>query len=594
MCLTRPSFGPQCLPLLAMIGVLVGEDRPVAAADATADPCAGASLISVLTFGAVPNDGQDDGPAVRAAVAACRKARRPCLIFPPGAYHFRAQSAKSDALVEFSGLREITVRGEKATLIGNSHKTLFRFENCGEVTVSGFEVDWDPLPFTAGRVVAARDDSIDIEIVPPHPLRGDEPVQSLIAFDPEQRIPLAASHPHYYQLTQKAYTKKAEVVGANLLRIYITSRPETLRSRKQQRIPAVGSFVLALYRVRGGSAFRPFGCGSVRFENVSVFAVLGMGFAANTCDRVDLHNCRVAIKPGSGRWMSSTVDATHCNMVRQYVEYTDCLFEGMGDDAINVHGMYSMVHERPDDRTIIMRGWKSIFDTPNLTDDFSAPARNSLRAGETLEFGTRANPLVPVFSATIVESTPVEVRGVSLKRVLLDRDLPAEVQAGSIVADVAEIPVCRIRNCTFRGGRGCGVRLKTRDAVIENCTFDRIHGAGIWITCDADVDHESIAARDVTIRNNVFRHISPAISASAGRKQMYADVHEGLLIADNRIEAAPRSGIMIRSTKGAVIRGNTIACAAAEPIEVRLSSDVRLQDNSVVPWIPPAKSDTKP
>lgn len=540
--------------------------------------------VSVVDFGAIPDDGLDDGPAVRRAAAACRAVVRPCLVFPPGVYHFRAESTRSLSLVEFNALPDITVRGDGATLVGNGSKTLVRFEDCGKVAVSGLAVDWDPLPFTAGRVVAAGENSIDIEVVPPHPLRDDSAVQSLIAFDPVGRIPLGTGVAGYYQLTQKAYGKKAEVVGPSVLRIFIGPTPEILRAGRQQRVPAVGTSILALFRVRGGGAFRMFGCGDVQLENVNVFAALGMGVALNGCDRVSLRHCQVAIKPDSGRWMSTTVDATHCNMVRQRVEYTDCVFEGMGDDAINVHGMYSMVAQRPDIRTLVLRGWKSMFDVPNLKDDFAAPAMKSLRPGDALEFGTPDNPLVPAFTARIAETTPVEVNGVTLKRVRLDRDLPEFVQAGSIVADAAEIAACQIRNCLFHGGRGCGVRLKTRGAVIEDCTFDRIHGAGVWITCDADVDHESVAARDVTIRNNLFRHVSPAISVSAGRKKTYADVHENLLIVGNRIEAAPRTAIAIRSTKDATLRDNIISSAATEPISVSLSSNVRLQNNQTTPW----------
>ena len=560
---------------------------------ATADEPEG-TIVSVLDFGAVPDDGQDDGPAVRAAVAACGRLSRPCLVFAPGVYHFRAESTKATALIEFRNLPDISVRGEKATLVGNGSKTLLRFEDCGEVSVSGLDIDWDPLPFTAGRVVVARDDSIDIEVVSPHPLCDDSAVQSLTAFDPQRRVPLGSSDPGYYQLTQKAYGKKAEMVGPNRLRIPISPQPEILRAGKQQRVPAVGTHVLALYRVRGGGAIRPFGCGNVRFDNVSVFATLGMGFAMNACDRVNLHQCRVVIKPDSGRWMSSTVDATHCNMVRQRVEYTDCVFEGMGDDAINVHGMYSMVQERLDDRSLVLRGWKSIFDVPGLKDDFAAPAQKSLRTGDVLEFGTNNNPLVPVFTARIRETEPIEVKGVTLKRIRLDRDLPGFVQAGSIVADTAEIPECLIRNCTVRGGRGCGVRLKTRVALVEGCTFEHVHGAGLWITCDAEVDHESIAARDVTIHNNLFRHVSPAISASAGRKIVYPDVHENLVIAGNRIEAAPRTAIAIRSTRGAVVRDNLISSAAAQPIEVSLSSNIRLENNRVSTWTKQPASNGQP
>lgn len=476
----------------------------------------------------------------------------------------------------------------------NGNKTLLRFEDCGQVTVRDLDIDWDPLPFTAGRVVATGADSIDVEIVPPHPLRGDEPIQSLTAFDPELRIPLRPDQPGYYQLTQKAYSKKAEVVGPNRLRIPITSQPEVLRSVKQQRIPAVGTSVLAVYRVRGGGAIRPWGCGDVRFENVRVFAALGMGLAMNSCEQVSLRRCQVAIKPGSGRWMSTTVDATHCNMVRRGVEYTDCLLEGMGDDAVNVHGMYSLVHERVDQRVLVLRGWKSIFDVPWLKDDFAAPAQKSLRPGDVLEFGLSANPLVPLFTARIEDAAPVEVRGVTLKRVRLDRDLPEYVQAGSIVGDAAEAPPCVIRGCTVRGGRGCGLRLKSRDVLVEGCTFDRVHGAGVWITCDAEVDHESIATRDVTIRNNVFRQSNPAISVSAGRKTVYRDVHENLLIAGNRIEAAPRSAITIRSTKGVVVRDNVIHSSAAVPIDVSLSSQILVEHNQIAPLVAEPAGEKQP
>lgn len=542
------------------------------------------TLVSVVDFGAMPDDGLDDTVAVRRAVGACAKLAHPCLVFPAGVFHFKAESTKSESLVNFDDLPEITVRGHQTTLVGNGSKTLFRFQNCGQVTVSGLDVDWDPLPFTGGRVVAAREDAIDLEIIPPHPVRGDSAVQSLMSFDPATCSPVGVGEPGYFQLTQKAFTKKAQVVGENRLRIFISPKPEILRGAKGQRLPPVGSFVLALYRVRGGGAFRPFGCGTVKFENVNVYATLGMGLAMNACDRVTLDHCQVAIKPGSERWMSSTVDATHCNMVRQRVEYRDCVFDGMGDDAINVHGMYSLVHQRTDYRTLVLRGWKSIFDVPLLKDDFAAPAQGSLRPGDTLEFGTPENPLVASFTAHITATNPVAIKGVTLKSVTLDKELPAWVQPGSIVADTAEIPECLITHCVFRHGRGCGVRLKTRQAVVENCTFDRLHSAGIWITCDAEVDHESIAARDVTVRSNLFQHLSPAISASAGRKKIYPEVHENLAVVGNRIEDAPRSALTIRSTKGAVVRDNVVHTGAAKPIDVSLSSGVRVENNQLLPW----------
>jgi hypothetical protein len=278
-------------------------------------------------------------------------------------------------------------------------------------------------------------------------------------------------------------------------------------------------------------------------------------------------------------------------MIRERVEYTDCLFEGMGDDAANVHGMYKMVHERPDARTIIARGWKSIFSDPKLMaglakDDFAAPGQYSLRPGDTLEFGTPENPLVPVFTARIVDSAPVTVRGATLRRLRLNRDLPDFVRAGSIFGSAAEAPELLWRNVTVRGGRGTGLRLKTRRALVVNCLFEDVNGSGIWITCDAEVDRESLATRDITIRDNVFRRTAAAVSSSAGRKQSYPDVHENLLIAGNRIEQAPRVALRLAAIKSGVIRDNWIECAAAEAITVRDSSGLRVERNTIVRWQP--------
>jgi hypothetical protein len=549
--------------------------------------------ISVLDHGAIPNDGHDDAAAVRAAVEACRNVPRPCLVFPAGTYHFRTAATGSTAFVEFNDFPEITLRGAGAELIGTgAGKNLFLFQRCGQVAAGGFDVDWDPLPFTAGRVVVSRPDAIEIEVVPPHPLRDDSTVQAVIAYDGERRLPLRSSNRGYYALTQKAFPKKAEIVGPGRLRIPISPTPEMLRTGAPGvKLPALGTHVLAWYRVRGGSAFRPFGCGSVTFEDIRVFCIPGMGFGHNTCDRVTLRRCQVVIKPGSGRWMSSTVDASHSNMVRQRVEFVDCVFEGMGDDATNVHGMYSMVHERIDARTLTLCGWKSIFNDPKMMaglepDDFAAPAQNSLRAGEMLEFSRSENPLVPTFEARIVTRAPVEVKGVQIKSVTLDRDLPDYVQAGSIVADLAEIPEFVFRRCTVRGGRGIGVRLKTRHAVVEDCTFEDTFGPGVWITCDAAVDHESIATREVTIRNNVFCRTNVGISVSAGRTKQYPEVHQGLTIVGNRFEQFDREAINIRSTKGALVRDNVIQSAAAEPIQVSLSSGVVIEKNTVVSYSP--------
>jgi hypothetical protein len=537
--------------------------------------------IRVTDYGAVPDDGKDDGPAIRAAFAAAKKHERPCVVFPRGKYDLSAGSVSGPNSVEVHDFPEITVRGERAEIVGNGVKTLFLFQGCGRVIVSGLDVDWDVMPFTAGRVIASQGDALDVEIIPPHPLREDTAVQSIMAYTAEG-LPIPEADAEGFLLTQKTFSKKAKIVGPNTLRIFISPQPEILRSGTAgRRLPPVGTHVLAWYQVRGGGAFRAVNCGSVEFVDNRVFAAPGMGFATNSCERVTFERCQVAIRPGSGRWMSTTVDATHCNMIRRSVDFRDCLFEGMGDDGANIHGMYSMVHERTGPQTIVARGWQSPFNGPLGKDDLASPARYSLRVGDTLEFSRRENPLEPTFTAKIVEVDGVEVRGFALKRLRLDRVLPDYVEAGGVFGNAAEAPRLRMTNCVVRGNRGCGVRVKTRDAIVENCTFENVLGAGVWVTCDAAVDRESLATRAVTIRNNVFKGAGPAVSVSAGRKEHYPDIHRDLAIVGNRVETASVA-FSIRSTKGVVIRDNEIRSTGGNPIRVELSSDVKRENNEIV------------
>lgn len=541
--------------------------------------------IKVTDFGAIPDDGLDDAPAIQEAIRACRQVENPRLIFPSGVYHLKTPANSKRAFIDVVDFPSITIKGDGAELMGSGLTGVFHFENCDNVQMSGLDIDWEQeeLPFAGGRVVAVHDDAIDVEIAPGHPLR-EVPVQSLQTFDREVLAPQSSSNPDYFLLTQKLYAKPAEIVSKNVLRVFASPSPGILRARQQGRkLPVVGNDVLIWYVLRGGGrAIRVVNCGDLIFEDVRIFAVPDMGLTVNSSKSAILRRCSIMPRPGSGRWLSTTVDGTHFNMIRERVELIDCVFESMGDDGSNVHGIYTTVHERSDARTLVLRGSKNIFEDPKAkAGTFGSPPIHSLRVGETLEFSRNENPLIPTFSAVITEVTRITAgeKKIMVKRVSLDRDLPDYVEEGTIVGNASEAAELIMRNCVVRRNRGMGMRLKTRNALIEGCTFEYMSGAGIWVTCDASVDFESTATRNVVIRNNVIRGAHTAISVTAGRTRQYPDVHQNLRIEGNQIESPWPVAINLQSTKGAVIRNNTIHAPSDDPIRVLLSSDVRIENN---------------
>ena len=91
-------------------------------------------------------------------------------------------------------------------------------------------------------------------------------------------------------------------------------------------------------------------------QNEEVNYAQGMGLLAQLCNNVTLEGFKVCLSERNpSRYISSIVDATHFSHCRGRILSTNGLYEHMGDDAINVHGIYLNVEERIDDYTVVGR-----------------------------------------------------------------------------------------------------------------------------------------------------------------------------------------------------------------------------------------------
>lgn len=110
-----------------------------------------AKEFRVVDFGAKGDGKTDDGPAIRKAVsAAVAAAPGSKVVFEKKRY--RLAKANVDYHISLKGVKGLTIDGNGAELINTPWNNLVKLEECEDVTVCGFVLDCDPLPFTQGTI----------------------------------------------------------------------------------------------------------------------------------------------------------------------------------------------------------------------------------------------------------------------------------------------------------------------------------------------------------------------------------------------------------------------------------------------------------
>ncbi|MCP4645514.1 MAG: hypothetical protein GY851_34035 [bacterium] len=525
--------------------------------------CWGADGISVnvADFGAVPNDGKDDTPAIRKAIEACADVKDVTLIFGPGRFDIQGPG-KHGTFFVLHHADGLTVEGRGALFMLHEPGTLFAVADSRRVRIADLTIDMDPLPFAGGRVVDRGEGWFDLNVAPPHQVREGQRVLSVLAYDLENRRVGAGTD--IYQLQS---TNKTERVGDN-----------TMRIRTAQKPPEMGAHVTARYQVYGRNGFHIGNSSDVQLESITIHTIAGMGLYATNSENLSLTKFCITLPPGSGRWMTATADATHFNNCRGEIRFEDCLFEAMGDDAANIHQMYLKVTQRIDDRT-----FRLAFARENWWSPEQAP-----RPGDVLEFGTPTSPLTVAATAT-VESLEVDASAKSLT-IRLAAPLPETVTAGSIVGNVNACPRVRIRGCTVRNNRARGFLIQSRDVLLENNRFEYCSAGAVHICCDSDYWCEGMATRDVTLRGNTFvgcnfwrGHHGAAVAVFADTKnhKVSPGIHKKLHFEKNVVREGHGAGLYVSAAEDVLIRGNILDTPGHFGVIVRDSRNVRITGNTV-------------
>ncbi|MGN6420005.1 MAG: glycosyl hydrolase family 28 protein, partial [Pseudobacter sp.] len=236
---------------------------------------------------------------------------------------------------QFNGLNNVEVRGNGSTIICNSQELAFRFLNCTNITVKDLSIDYDPLCFTQG-VIVAKDPSnlwFEVEIDPGYPVDNvrNTRVQFYDAATRQlKRNSITTGEGHYssfsrigtsrrFRLNKNAAWVAFEKVGDLVVLDVVSTKAN----------PAAHCFMLEK-------------CTNATVQDVNIYGSNSFSFFERDCKSSHFNRCKVgrgSMPAGiPARLRSGNADGIHSSLASQGPLIENCDVKHNGDDCIVVVG----------------------------------------------------------------------------------------------------------------------------------------------------------------------------------------------------------------------------------------------------------------
>lgn len=304
-------------------------------------------------------------------------------------------------------------------------------------------------------------------------------------------------------------------------------------------------------------------------ENVKVHYAEGMGLLAQLCENITLEKFGVCLKGDADpRYFTTQADATHFSGCKGKIVSCNGLYEGMMDDATNVHGTYLKVVKRVDDRTLVgryMHGQSWGFEWGCPGDEVQFIRSN------TMELVGKQNKIISIRPYDKEQTEGAREFLITFQEPV---DQVINEQSGFGIENLTWTPEVLFSGNVIRNNRARGSLFSTpRKTIVENNLFDHTSGAAILLCGDCNGWFETGACRHVIIRKNRFVNaltnlfqftnavisIYPEIPDLKGQQQYFHGGPEGgIVIEDNEFETFDAPILYAKSVDGLVFRNNTI------------------------------------
>lgn len=491
---------------------------------------------------------------IQQAAKRCQENKTDKIVFPKGIYPVSCATGDQDfedimtekipqrtlldhtnILMALDGLKNITIDGQGSTLMFNGMVQPFDFNNCKNITILNLNIDWKRPLFSEGVVRLVKQNMLEVEIFPEYPMKGREPILSFQTFSPETG--------HLTGVCPFSNITSCEIVGSQLVRF----------SSADARLVKAGEIIVIRHMYNYKPGIRLFDCENVRVENFTIFSLPGMGVYGTRTKNISLK--RYNVKPKGSRIMSGNVDATHFVSCTGTIEIDSCYFQGMGDDATNVHSYYYTIGEKLNDHSL------RVFVSHSYDPGFKY--REFPDVGDKIEFIRKSTlygyNYAIIKSLNYNDSTRETTIG-------FDRPLPKDFSMNDLLANLSKQAKLKFTNNVVKDIRGRGILIQTSGVLVEYNSFEYCTGQGIHVDT-AYPWMESNGTRNVVIRNNNFINCGYGVTGYADALAVCvetetdspkAGIHKNLTIENNYVVGHTKPAFYLSCVDGALIKNNRI------------------------------------
>ena len=457
------------------------------------DVCAQGRVYDISQFGLKANSKKNASPVVRKAIAKikaeCRNGEEVVLRFPVGRYNFHEngsdvreyyisnhdQDNPKKVGIALEDMKNLTIDGQGSEFVFYGRMipvSLLRSENC---VLKNFSIDFEQ-PHIA-----------QVQVIENDPEKG-------ITFEPASWVDYRISKDSVFEGLGEGWTMRYSwgiaFDGKTKHVVYNTSdigcptkgafevAPRRICSPKWKDARLVPGTVVAM---RGWGRPTPgiFMSHDINTSllNVKVHYAEGMGLLAQLCEDITLDGFGVCLKGDNDpRYFTTQADATHFSGCKGKIISKNGLYEGMMDDAINVHGTYLKVIKRVDDHTLIGRymhdqSWGFEWGRPGDDVQFVR--------SETMELIGNQNQITAIRPYDKNEISGAREFSITFKDPI---DPTINEKSGFGIENLTWTPEVLFAGNTIRNNRARGTLFSTpKKTVVEDNLFDHTSGTAILL-----------------------------------------------------------------------------------------------------------------
>ncbi len=464
-----------------------------------------------------------------------------------------------DGRIKIENKKNLIICGEDASIVAHfdanvgfwGFSGILAFKGCKNITLKNLTFDTDN-PVNCGGSVVGKDtenNTVDVMLYDGCTLDGSQTIFASCSLDED-------GSPDYLfdDYTKRSYT----CLENNTVKIQYDKNLKP----KIERLPIGADFVirhgLGNFTVLERSSITFTDCDDTVMEDITVYNSAGyMVVVFPRCNNFTMRRYRMVVPQGSHRFWASNIDGIHLLGLTGECIVEDCYFDGLGDDALNIHSTSGFVDEAEKGRIKVSN------------HRFNIPLEsNWCQKGDKIS----------VYGADFLRKGKITVKAYDGENIYFD-DIDGIVEVGDVVGNDEYLAKITVTGTTVRNSRARALLFQTNNVTVRDCYFFGMSAAAILFSPDIRVWHEVGPCENVLIENCIFdkcamskdevRHtVQGAVMVKCSHDSSGIDypagVQKNIVIRNNKFVDIPASAVCVCGTDGVTVTDNVFLNCSGE------------------------------